>query len=291
MIFATAAVKLARHRSNRSRQHATAGGTDGTGTAGPAEPREPREAAGGSERDGGRGARVTFLVALATFAAVYLAVPPLRTTINTGVAALDPRDIGRLRDYLLGFGVWAPAVSFLLMVLQSVAAPLPAFVITLANGLLFGAVWGTILSWSSAMVGAGVCFGIAKALGRPVVERLVGRGPLAKADSFFERYGSHSVLIARLIPLISFDIVSYAAGLTKIRLIPFLVATGIGQLPATVIYSVLGENITTGSKLGLWALGALLSLVVVGVAFKRRLDRQPARGASRVADAPASSTV
>jgi uncharacterized membrane protein YdjX (TVP38/TMEM64 family) len=218
--------------------------------------------------------RSLFVVALVVCLALYAAVAPLRQVVNAGVAALDPRDITRLRDYLRGFGAWAPAISFLLMVLQSVAAPLPAFVITLANGLLFGAFWGTILSWSSAMVGAAVCFGIARTLGRPVVERLVGAVPLAKADAFFERYGSHAVLITRLIPIISFDVVSYAAGLTPIRLLPFLVATGIGQLPATIAYSVLGENLTSTSKIGLWAIGVLASLMVLGLAVKSRVDRQ-----------------
>jgi uncharacterized membrane protein YdjX (TVP38/TMEM64 family) len=208
---------------------------------------------------------------------LYAAIPPLRTVINAGVAALDPRDISRLRDFLLSFGPWAPAVSFLLMIVQSVAAPLPAFVITIANGLLFGWFWGTVLSWSSAMVGAALCYGIARALGRPVVERLVGGTALAKSDAIFDRYGSHAVLIARLIPLISFDVVSYAAGLTRIGLLPFLVATGIGQLPATIVYSVLGENITAGSRYGLWAVGALLSLVVIGVALRGRVERRITR--------------
>ncbi len=218
------------------------------------------------------------VAAVAGGAALYALVTPLRESINAGIAALDPRDIGRLRDYLRGFGVWAPVVSFLLMVLQSVAAPLPAFVITIANGLLLGAVWGTLLSWSSAMVGAALCFGIARALGRPVVEGLAGATPVARADAFFARYGSAAVLIARLVPVISFDVVSYAAGLTRIGLPAFLVATGIGQLPATIVYSVLGENLTVGSRAVLWAAGALLSLLVLGVTAKSRLDRQvPAR--------------
>jgi uncharacterized membrane protein YdjX (TVP38/TMEM64 family) len=218
--------------------------------------------------------------------ALYFAVPGVRTTINAGVAALDPRDIGRLRDFLLGFGPLAPVISFVLMVLQSVAAPLPAFVITIANGLLFGAFWGSLLSWSSAMAGAALCYGIAKALGRPVVERLVGDAPLAKSDSIFERYGTHAVLIARLIPLISFDVVSYAAGLTRMGFVPFMVATGIGQLPATVVYSVLGQNIGSGPQAALWTVSALLSLVVLGLALRGRIERQLAR---RRADAPGAT--
>jgi uncharacterized membrane protein YdjX (TVP38/TMEM64 family) len=225
-----------------------------------------------------RRAAVVGLMILALL--LYGLLRPVREVVNAGIEALDPRDVSRLRDYLLRFGLWAPAVSFLLMVLQSVAAPLPAFVITLANGLLFGAFWGAVLSWSSAMVGAALCFGIARVLGRPLVERLVGQRPLARADAFFERYGSHAVLIARLIPLISFDVVSYAAGLTRISLGRFLLATGIGQLPATIAYSVLGENLTTGSQLGLWAIGVIASLLVLGLAVKHRVERSlPARSA------------
>ena len=57
------------------------------------------------------------------------------------------------------------------MILQAIVAPLPAFLITLANAALFGAFWGGALSWFSAMVGAGLCFCIARALGREVVEK------------------------------------------------------------------------------------------------------------------------
>jgi uncharacterized membrane protein YdjX (TVP38/TMEM64 family) len=222
---------------------------------------------------------------------LYLAVAPLRATVDSGIAALDPRDLNRFREFLLGFGPWAPAISFLLMVLQSVIAPLPAPVITVTNGLLFGAFWGSVLSWSSAMVGAALCFAIARALGRPVVERLAGSGPLARTDAFFARYGSAAVLVARLIPVVSFDVVSYAAGLTRMGIVPFLVATGIGQLPATIVYSALGQNLGGGSRGALWALGALLSLAVIGFAARSRFLRRVSAPASTPTLTPASDSV
>ena len=235
-------------------------------------------------------ARGLFLLGLLAALVAYVAIAPLRTTINAGVAALDPRDINRLREYLRSFGPWAPVVSFLLMVLHAVTVPFPAFVITLANGLLFGAFWGTLLSWSSAMVCAAICYGIAKSLGRPVVERLVGQRALDKSDHFFERYGSHAVLITRLIPVVSFDGVSYAAGLTRMSLLSFLIATGIGQLPATIAYSMLGESLVSGAggvKLALWAIGVVASLTVAGFAVKGRIDHQERRRAA-AAEAVAS---
>lgn len=177
--------------------------------------------------------------------AAYLLVPGVREWVTTAIDVLTRGDIEFVRDYLLGFGVWAPVVSSLLMVLQSIAAPLPAFVVTFANGLLFGWVWGAALSWSSAMAGAALCFWIARSFGRPAVEKLAGgSNALGVSDLFFEKYGRKAVLIARLLPFVSFDIISYGAGLTSMSFWSFFWATGVGQLPATLVYSYLGQNLT-----------------------------------------------
>lgn len=208
----------------------------------------------------------------AILAALYLLLPPFRAQVQRAALLLARADIREVKEYLRGFGPWAALVSSLLMVFQSVAAPLPAFVITFANGLLFGAWWGTLLSWSSAMVGAVVCFGISRLFGRPVVEKLVGGKSLKLADRFFQHYGRYAVLLARLIPVISFDVVSYAAGLTAIGWGEFLLATGLGQLPATVVYSVLGQEMTRTARIGLWAAMGVLALLVLALALKRYFE-------------------
>ena len=64
------------------------------------------------------------------------------------------------------------------------------------------------------MLGAVLCFFIARYFGRPVVVKLTSESALATSDRFFEPYGKHAVLIARLVPVISFDVISYASGLT-----------------------------------------------------------------------------
>ncbi len=56
-------------------------------------------------------------------------------------------------------------------------------------------------------------------------------------DEFFDKYGKYTILVCRLLPFMSFDIVSYAAGLTSMKFMPFFIATGLGQLPATIVYS------------------------------------------------------
>ena len=116
------------------------------------------------------------------------------------------------------------------------------------------------------MTGAALCFYIAKFLGRSTVENITSKFALDSVDDFFEKYGKHTILIARLLPFMSFDLISYAAGLTSMSFISFFIATGIGQLPATIVYSYVGEMLTGGAKLmmtGLLTLFALSILIYV----------------------------
>ena len=202
---------------------------------------------------------------LAIAVALYFLVPAVKFNVDQAISILQNVDVDLARDYILGFGIWAPAVSFLLMMLQSLIAPLPAFILTFANAALFGWVWGAVLSWSSAMAGAVLCFYLARFLGRSFVEKLSSRAAVQKIDAFFQDYGKYAILIARLLPFLSFDIVSYAAGLTSMRFWPFFIATGLGQLPATIIYSYIGSMLT--GTVRTFVMGLLILFAVSTLGF------------------------
>jgi uncharacterized membrane protein YdjX (TVP38/TMEM64 family) len=204
-------------------------------------------------------------VLAAAFLAYFL-IPIVHTTMDRVFAAFASGDFTAVGAFAESYGAYAAVISFLLMIFQSIAAPLPAFLITFANANLFGWWQGAILSWSSAMAGAAVCFYIARILGRDVAETLTSKTGLQQIDEFFEKHGKLSILIARLLPFISFDIVSYAAGLTSMSFGSFFLATGIGQLPATIVYSYVGGMLTGGAKMlvtGLLVLFAMAGLVVL----------------------------
>ena len=125
------------------------------------------------------------------------------------------------------------------------------------------------------MLGAMLCFWIARALGRPAVEKLVGGSQaLATWDVFFARYGNRAILVARLLPFVSFDLVSYGAGLTSLSLWNFVWATGLGQLPATLLYSYLGQNLTGSVGVLFWVFSITMALFVVGSAIAPRVLRK-----------------
>lgn len=196
-------------------------------------------------------------------AAIYFFIQPVKIGINQAWTMLRMLNVDVARNYILSFDIWAPIVSFLLMVFQSLIIPLPAFIITFANAGLFGWIRGAVLSWSSAMAGAALCFFIAKYYGRSVVEKLTSKFALDSIDVFFKKYGKFAILIARLLPFVSFDIVSYAAGLTSMSFWSFFWATGLGQLPATIVYSYVGDMLTGTVKTFVMGLLILFALSVL----------------------------
>ena len=219
--------------------------------------------------------KIVVIVLIIVSIGSYYVFPSEKHVMNQVFKMFASGDFAVVRDFVASYGAYAALISFLLMIFQSIAAPLPAFLITFANANLFGWWQGAILSWSSAMAGAAVCFFIARILGRDVAEKLTSKAGMQQIDTFFEKYGKNTVLICRLLPFVSFDIVSYAAGLTSMSFISFFVATGVGQLPATIVYSYVGGMLTGGAKLlvtGLLILFALSALIFMG--RKIYMDRQ-----------------
>lgn len=223
--------------------------------------------------------RIIALIIIGIMLGLYFFVPSIKAKTNEAFSTISKLDTNVVVAYLRSYGKLAAVVSFILMVLQSIAAPIPAFLITLSNAAIFGWVKGAILSWSSAMAGAALCFFLARALGRDAVEKLTSRGAMESVDVFFERYGKYAILICRLLPFVSFDFVSYGAGLTNMGFWPFFIATGIGQLPATIVYSYVGGTLTGGAQklfLGLLTLFALS--IMIGIAKKVYNDKQKKKG-------------
>lgn len=192
-----------------------------------------------------------------------------QSQINEVTLKLSSLDIEAVRDYIDSFGVFAPIISMLLMVLQSIIAPVPAFLITFANALVFGWVKGAIISWTGAMIGASICFAIGRYLGRDVAVKYAGKKQLDAVDGYFKKYGKLSILVARLLPFVPFDPISYGAGLTSMSFSGFFIATGLGQLPATIIYSYFAGNITAGGKGILWAMCAMFIISATVITLKK----------------------
>jgi uncharacterized membrane protein YdjX (TVP38/TMEM64 family) len=158
------------------------------------------------------------------------------------------------------WGAWGVIASVALMILHSFV-PFPAEFLAIANGMVYGPIWGTVITWTGAMMGAYLAFGLARALGRPFVDRMVSRKHWHILDEWAAARGAYLVLISRFIPVIAFNLVNYAAGLTRISWWTFSWATGIGILPFTVLMVVMGDYIEVLSWEA-WGLFVVAGLVL-----------------------------
>jgi uncharacterized membrane protein YdjX (TVP38/TMEM64 family) len=133
--------------------------------------------------------------------------------------------------------------------------------------MLYGALLGGLLTFSTSLLAAAICFGIARVAGRSAVERIVPPLALARVNRFVDHNGGWAVFWGRLLPFINPDVVSYAAGLTRLRWIRFLVPMAAGALPATILYSVLGAAALEAAPSAILIVSAatLLPLLVLWV--------------------------
>jgi uncharacterized membrane protein YdjX (TVP38/TMEM64 family) len=222
------------------------------------------------------------LIIIGAGVASYFLFEGVRNELQTLGGITARNDVDALREYILAFGVWAPIISIGLMILQSIIAPIPAFLIVFANGMAFGTIPGWLLSLFGQSLAAGICFVIARLLGRNAVQALVGRFGLESADAWFARWGVLGLFITRLVPGIGFDAISYAAGLTRMPFSTFMWVTLAGSGPQLLLYSFLGQNAT---EYIWWLLGATVVVAcgVGAVALYKGWRQKRAADAARVA--------
>jgi uncharacterized membrane protein YdjX (TVP38/TMEM64 family) len=238
------------------------------------------EATPRSRRSGpGLALRQSLLVVLGIFAAVAACVV-LRfglRSVEQAVAQLDlsVEGIERIAE---AWGAWAPVASIALMILHSFV-PFPAELIAIANGMLLGPVWGTLVTWIGAMLGAALAFGLARRYGRPLVDRLVARKAWSGAEALRACCDARTLLLARLVPVISFNLINYAAGVLEVGWWRFLWTTGLGILPITVASVALGGQLT-GPMWDVWLAvnGLLLALYLGWRWYRAQRLRDPLEG-------------
>ncbi len=182
-----------------------------------------------------------------------------------------------LRNQLAGLGVWGPLAMIATYALLT-CAMVPGPVLAGASGLLFGTTLGTLIAIVSATLGASAAFLIARGLAqRPYAALVTGR--LRDWTRRIEGRGFLAVLYARIAPGAPFALVSYATGMTRVRLREFAAATMIGASPRAFAYAALGGSIGNySSPQALAGLGVLVAMSLGGALLLWRTRRGRAAG-------------
>ena len=195
------------------------------------------------------------ILGLAALGFSFFDVCPLVKTILPSLKINKTTIISLIRS----LGPLGPLISMGLMVLHSFV-PFPAEVLTIANGMVFGPIWGTLITWVGAMLGAIASFGLTRRYGRPFVAQKVSASQLNKIDQWVQHQGAVSLLLSRFIPLISFNIINYGAGLTSVSWWTFFWTTAIGILPITVMMVTMGNSFNVLP----WWVWAIVLIIIIG---------------------------
>jgi uncharacterized membrane protein YdjX (TVP38/TMEM64 family) len=218
--------------------------------------------------------RVTILAGLAILGIGLLAVWQFAPSVFAEARSLlEPE---RLETLVARAGLWGPVLIVTLMTIAVVASPIPSAPIALAAGAAYGHLWGTVQVVIGAELGALIAFGLARVLGHDVLRRVFGdrvdAGLLGSQNAL-----TATVLASRLMPFVSFDMISYAAGLSGLHAWRFALATLAGIIPASFLLAHFGGEAVSGD-LGraTWAvlgLGLLTGLPLLWVAMRQKPEK------------------
>jgi len=156
---------------------------------------------------------------------------------------------------------WAP-LAFVAGYALATTFGFSGLVLTLTGGAVFGFWWGSLLNWLGANLGATLAFQLARRLGRDGLETVVG-DRLAGIDRVTHQSGFAWLLRLRLSPIVPFNLLNFASGLTAIPWRTYAAATALGILPGTLVYTFFADAILAGSREATHA--AFLKVLIAGV--------------------------
>ncbi|MGN6188663.1 MAG: TVP38/TMEM64 family protein [Conexibacter sp.] len=174
-----------------------------------------------------------------------------------------------MRNAVDDVGVVAPLAFVAISSLLTVAM-FPGPLLAGASGLLFGTALGTPVSIVAATLGASLAFLLSRRFGARAVDELSGHRVRVVQD-FIAQRGFLSVLYARILPAMPYNVVNYAAGLTRVPLLTFAGATALGCAPRAFAYTALGGNLSNlGSPAAVAAFAVLVAMGIAGVVVALR---------------------
>lgn len=184
-----------------------------------------------------------------------------------------------LKEGLLEVGAWGPLIYMFVSAGTVLVAFLPNGIVFFSGLFAFGVTKAVLFGFAGALLGACLAFFLARRFGQPLVSRIVGQEKIAAVE---ERFGLHQekrltmiIFLFRLVPFVSFDVISYLAGLSRLSFGKFLLASVGGALPGTIAYLLIGPH------LGPWVFGfgvawtLLMAVIVLPIIFWRKAKKQP----------------
>lgn len=202
------------------------------------------------------------LAGLAALAALVLAVPDLRGAFEAAVRG----DTAEVRSRVDSLGLAGPLLILALALIHAIVF-YPAEIVDAAAGFAYGFFGGLALMMGGWLLSGMLCWAVGRSVARPLLDRWLGAERFERTEAAIERGGVTLLLAVRLIPVLPFSLVSYAAGAARVPAWRFAWTTVVGYLPITVLAVYFGtrlEGLGLTDPLVLGSAAALLALLAAG---------------------------
>ena len=202
------------------------------------------------------------LAGIAVMALIVVLVEPLRDSVSAAIAG----DHDEVRNQIDELGFWGPLLILALAVLHAVVF-YPAEIVDAAAGFAYGFFPALFLVMAGWLLNGVICWAIGRSIARPLLDRWFGEERFERVESSIERGGPTLLIAMRLIPILPFSLVSYAAGAARVPTWRFIWTTAVGYLPITALAVYFGtklEGLELGDPLVLGTAAGLLALLLVG---------------------------
>lgn len=167
----------------------------------------------------------------------------MRALLSTELSAQEKVEL--LRTFFAGFGWATPLVYLAFVTTEVVVAPIPGTMLYAPGGVIFGGFFGGLLSLAGNVLGAGIASGLMRVVGGERAQGYLARSKLAAYETRISQHGAWIIFLLRVNPLTSSDLVSYAAGLTRIPVWKVMLGTLAGMAPLCFAQAYLAKGILT----------------------------------------------
>ena len=213
----------------------------------------------------------------------------LLVAMDQFIERLSPWDYDDVERWMADLGAWGPIAYIAFFSVSMVFALIPTSPAPIAAAAVFGAALGFLYTLLGGTIGAVASFYIARRWGRPLMERLMPVKTVVQIDRLADQLGIRILILLRLFPLIGADYVSYAAGLTRIRIGVYIIISVLGSVPTLLLVSIVGENVTENRTVAAVALAVLAVFLLTPLTYFA-LWKQP-RPAARPGDPALSGSI
>jgi uncharacterized membrane protein YdjX (TVP38/TMEM64 family) len=209
---------------------------------------------------------------IALLGLLVAAVPALRDAFGAAIQG----DHAEVREEIDSLGAWGPLLILALALIHTVVF-FPAEIVDAAAGYAYGFFPALALTMFGWLLSGLLCFAIGGSVARPLLDRWLGEERFERVEAMIERGGPTLLLAMRLIPILPFSIVSYAAGAARVPLWRFVWTTAVGYLPITALSVYFGTRLEGLSLSDPLVFGSALALLALLVGGHLVLRRQSAR--------------